>query len=150
MKISRRSFFLNSGAAALTAAIVFPVQNVFGQTQKSAELFPIPPESVNDALTFLKREHFEPFINTLFQFQPETGRVFNLKLIAAENLSRGENETQGFVGESFSLLFEGTKKSKISQGTFQITHALGQFSLLIVPVGLTGNRYEAIINRINV
>jgi len=150
MKISRRKFFLNTGVAALTAAVVFPAQNTFGQSLKTGQFFPIPPESTNDALTFLRREHFEAFVNTAFQFQPAEGRAFNLQLIAAENSSRSANEKQGLSGESFSLLFEGSKKSKIPQGNYQVSHALGQFTLFITPVGLRGNRYEAIINRINI
>ncbi len=134
----------------MTAAVVFPAQNIFGQSLKTGQFFPIPPESTNDALTFLKREHFEPFLNTVFQFQPAEGRSFNLQLIAAENSSRSANEKQGLSGESFSLLFEASRKSKISQGNYQVNHALGNFSLFISAVGLRGNRFEAIINRINV
>lgn len=149
MKISRRKFFLNSGAAALTAAVVLPGQNIFGQSLTRAQFFPIPPESTNDALTYLKREHFEPFINTLFQFQPETGRAFTLTLMAAENTAREVNQQQGFSGESYSLLFESSKKTKIAQGIYQVNHEIGSFSLFITPVGLRGNRYEAVVNRIN-
>lgn len=134
----------------MTAVVVFPAQNIFGQSLKTEQFFPIPPESSNDALSYLKREHFEPFINTTFQFQPVEGRTFELRLIAAENLSREVNQKQGLSGESFSLLFEGSKKSKIPQGAYQVNHALGNFLLFITPVGLIGNRYEAIINRINI
>lgn len=134
----------------MTAAIILPGQNIFGQSLKPGELFPIPPESTNDALTYLKREHFEPFVNTVFQFHPVEGRAFNLQLLGAENSARSANAKQGLSGESFSLLFEGSAKSKIPQGNYQVTHALGHFTLFITPVGLRGNRYEAIINRINV
>jgi hypothetical protein len=151
MKISRRKFFLNTGIATLTAVVVLPAQNIFGQSLKTEQFFPIPPETTNDALNYLRREHFEPFVNAVFQFQPAEGRAFNLKLIAVENLTLGANEKQGLSGESFSLLFEGSKKSKVPQEIFQIDHgSLGTFSLFIAPVGLRGNRYEAIINRINV
>ena len=150
MKISRRKFFLNTGIAAVTAAVVFPAQNILGQSLKNDQFFPIPPESSNDALTYLKREHFEPFVNSNFQFQPDEGRAFNLQLIAVENSTREVNQKQGFSGESFSLLFEGSKKSKIPQGNYEVIHSLGNFSLFIAPVGLRGNRYEAIINRINI
>jgi hypothetical protein len=150
MKISRRNFIINTGAAALAAGVVFPAQNLFGQTLFVNQLFPIPPESTNDALNYLRREHFESVINTFFQFQPVEERAFKLQLLAVENSRRGANEKQGFSGESFSLLFEGSKKSKVPQGTYQVSHdTLGRFLLLIVPVGLRGNRYEAIVNRIN-
>jgi hypothetical protein len=151
MKTSRRRFLLNTGIAALTAAVVSPVQNIFGQTLSSDKLFPLPPESTNDALNYLRHEHFESVVNTFFEFQPEEGRAFKLQLLAVEVLRLAANEKQGFGGESFSLLFEGSKKSKIAQGTYQVNHdILGKFTLMIVPVGLRGNRYEAIINRINI
>ena len=150
MKISRRKFFLNTGVAALTAVVVYPAQNIFGQSLKTERFFPVPPETTNDALNYLRREHFEPFVNTFFQFQPAEGRSFDLQLLAVENSTRGANEKQGFAGESFSLLFEGSKRSKVPQEIYQINHdSLGTFSLFIAPVGLRGNRYEAIINRIN-
>ena len=134
----------------MSAAIVLPAQNVFGQTVDGGQALPIPPESTNDALNYLRREHFEPFVNTIFEFQPDEGRAFTLKLVEVEKLSRSANEKQGLIGESFSLLFEGSKKMKIAQGTYHLNHdSFGKFSLFIAPVGLRGNRYEAIINRIN-
>lgn len=150
MKITRRDFLLSSGAAAFTANFVLPATNIFGQTVKNEKVFPIPPESTVDALNYLRREHFETLLNTVFEFQPEEGRAFNLNLILVENLSLAANEKNGLRGDSFSLLFEGSKKAKIPQGVYQVNHdLLGKFSLFIVPVGLRGNRYEAIINRIN-
>jgi len=150
MKITRRKFLLHTGVAVLTAAIVSPVQNILGQTLQPDKLFPIPPESTDDPLNYLRREHFESVVNTYFQFQLDEGRNFRLQLLAVDNLTLGANEKQGFAGQSFSLLFEGSKKSRIAQGTYQVSHdTLGQFRLFIVPVGLRGNRYEAIINRIN-
>ena len=151
MKISRRNFLLHSGATALSAAIILPGLNIFGQTVTNEQAFPIPPESTNDALNYLRREHFESVVNTFFQFQTEERVDVKLKLVAVDNLRLITNDQQGFVGESYSLLFEGTKKSKIAQGNYQVNHnTLGQFMLFIVPVGLRGIRYEAIINRINV
>jgi len=151
MNVSRRKFLLFSGAAVLSAAIVLPGQNIFGQSLISDKLFSLPPESTNDALNYLRREHFESVVNTFFQFQTDEGRAFRLQLLSVENLRREENERQGYSGESFSLIFESSKKSKIAQQNFQVNHdTLGQFMLFIVPVGLKGNRYEAIINRIDV
>ena len=135
----------------MTATVLLPSNNLFGQTVKTENVFPIPSESSGDALNYLRREHFEALVNTDFDFQPDEGRPFNLKLLQVENLSRTANEKQGFRGDSFSLLFEGSQKAKIPQGVFQVNHdLLGKFSLFIVPVGLRGNRYEAIVNRINV
>lgn len=150
MKISRRFFLLHSGAAALTASIVLPVNRIYGQIVNTEPLFPIPPESEGDPLNYLRHEHFEAFINTVFEFEPDNGRAFNLKLVLVENLQLPANDKQGFQGESYSLVFEGSKKLKIHQGVYRVNHdTLGRFSLLIVPVGLVGNRFEAIINKIN-
>jgi len=150
MKITRRNFLLYSGAAALSATVVLPSKNVFGQSFKTEPLFPIPPESTDDALNYLRREHFEALVNTVFEFQSDDGRNSNLNLILVENLTLRANQKQGLTGDGFSLLFEGSKKAKIRQGVYQVKHdLLGKFSLFIVPVGLRVDRYEAIINRIN-
>jgi hypothetical protein len=151
MKISRRKFFRNAGIAAFASAVLLPPPKIFGQTLQSERFFPIPPESTNDPFNYLRRDHFVAVVNSVFRFQSAEGRSFNLQLIAADDLSLGANAKQGMTGESFSLLFEGSKKSKIPQGEYEVAHdSLGAFRLFIVPVGLRGNRYEAIINRINI
>jgi hypothetical protein len=151
MNISRRDFFQKSGVVVLAATVLLPTRNIFGQNLKTESLFPIPVESTNDALTYLRREHFEAVINSFFEFQPDEGRAFKLRLLEVENLAHSANERQGLTGEGYSLIFESSKKSKIIQGIYQVTHeTLGNFSLLIVPIGLRGNRFQAIINRINI
>ncbi len=151
MKFTRRNFILTSGMATLTATVLSPWQEIFGQTLKAGNLFPIPPESTSNPLNYLKREHFEPFINSFFQVQKPEGRIVKIQLIEAADLRNGSNEKQGFAGDSYSLLFQDAKNSKLPQGAYEMNHsALGKFTLLLVPTGLRGNRYESIINRINV
>lgn len=51
----------------------------------------------------------------------------------------------------FSLFFRGDKKSKLPQGSYEITHTrLGTIILFIVPIALESNgfKYEAVFNLI--
>jgi hypothetical protein len=150
MKISRRGFIESASAAALAVGLILPTRNAFGQTQNTMQSFPLPPESTENALNYLRRDHFAAFVNSIFVFQSENGATYKLKLIEAADLSRKRNNEQGFIGESFSLLFEGSRKFPLAQGSYLTDHdRLGKFELFIVPVGLRVNRYEAVINRIN-
>jgi hypothetical protein len=138
----------NLGATAVAAASLSLTGNVFGQTSNPDGLFSLPPESLADPLNALTKAHFEPFVNTFVELQ--TGdRLIRLQLIEVADLKREANEKRFYSGESFSLLFQDSRKSRLRQDVYQIRHfALGEFSLLLVPTGIKGNRYEAIINRI--
>lgn len=149
MKITRRNFIQTLGTAALAIGFLNPVENVFGQTRTKDDLFLIPPESMNDPLAYLTSKHFEPFVNTFVRVQKNEKRIVELELIEVKELNNKDNEKRGFTGESFSLLFQSSGKIKLPQNTYKVEHAaLGEFSLFLVPVGLKGNRYQAIINRI--
>lgn len=148
MTITRRGFIRNLGAATVAVAALTATGNIFGQTLNTDELFPLPPESLSDPLNYLTRAHFEPFVNTFVQVSKDEKQI-RLQLIEVKELKREANESRSFRGESFSLLFADTRKSRLAQDTYSIEHfALGKFSLLLVPTGLKGNHYEAIINRI--
>jgi len=148
MTITRRRFIRNLGVATIAAVSLTGSGNVFGQTSITDGLFLPPPESLSDPLNFLTRAHFEPFINGFVQIQTGEKRI-QMQLIEAAELKHEANESRSFRGESFSLLFQDSRPARLTQGVYQIRHfALGEFSLLLVPTGLTGIHYEAIINRL--
>lgn len=151
MKITRRSFVKTFGAAVLAVGFANPVQSVFGQIRPMKDdLFLIPPESTNDPLTYLTSKHFEPFVNTFVRVWTDDKRAVQLELIEVKELQHSSNDKRGLSGESYSLLFQSAGKIKLPQETYRIEHdALGALSLFLVPVGLEGNRYEAVINRIS-
>ena len=148
MNITRRRFIQNLGTAAIAAASLTSTGSIFAQISKTDELFALPPESFADPLNFLTRAHFEPFVNTFVKVRAGEKQI-QLRLVEVTDLKRQINEEHSFRGESFSLLFEGSRKARLPQEVYQLEHfALGEFSLLLVPVGIKGNRYEAVINRI--
>jgi len=107
-----------------------------------------PPESFADPLNYLTKAHFEPFVDTFVQVRTGETKI-QLRLIEVRDLKREDNEKRSFRGESFSLLFEDSLQARLPQEVYPIEHfALGEFSLLLVPTGIKGNRYEAVINRI--
>lgn len=157
MTITRRRFVRNLGAAAFAAvSLNSTAGGVFGQTSETAAttttadgLFPVPPESAADPLNSLTRAHFVPFVNTFVEVYDGENRIARLRIIEATELKRAGNEKRSFSGESFSLLFQDTRRGRLAQETYRIQHfALGEFSLLLVPTGLNGNCCEAIINRV--
>jgi hypothetical protein len=155
MTITRRRFVRNLSATALAAAsLSSTAASVFGQiaetTAATGGLFPVPPESASDPLNLLTRANFEPFVNTFVEVYDGEKRVARLQLIEVTELKRANNEKRAFRGESFSLLFQDTRRARLAQETYRVQHfALGEFSLLLAPTGLKGNRYEAIINRVS-
>jgi len=148
MNITRRRFIQNLGTAAIAVASLTSTGSVFAQVSKTDELFAVPPESFADPLNYLTRAHFEPFVDTFIEVRAGEKKI-QLRLIEVSDLNREANEKRSFRGESFSLLFEDARKARLPQDVYPIKHfALGEFSLLLVPVGIKGNHYEAIINRI--
>lgn len=151
MNITRRSFVKTFGVAVLTAGFANPAQSVFGQVRSMKdELFLIPPESTNDPLTYLTSQHFKPFVNTFARVWRDDKRFVQLELIEVSELRQPSNEKRGFGGESYSLLFRSADKVKLPQDTYKIEHdTLGELRLFLVSVGLRGNLYEAVVNRIS-
>ncbi|HEX8249288.1 MAG TPA: hypothetical protein VF599_14015 [Pyrinomonadaceae bacterium] len=150
MTTTRRRFIRNFGAAAIAAASFSSTGSIFAQISKTEELFIVPPASASDALNGLTREHFLSFVNTFVEVRTGDDRRIQLQLIEVADLKRQANEKRFPGGESFSLLFQDSRKSRLPQDVYPMQHfALGEFSLLLVPTGIKGNRYEAIINRID-
>jgi hypothetical protein len=148
MNVTRRKFIERVGITALAAASATSVGKVFAQSGKADGMYFRPAESAADPLNYLSRQHFEPFINTAFEVSGEGGAA-RLTLIEVNAIERKTNESRGYSGESFSLIFRGSAANKLEQGTYQVRHgALGEHSLLVVPVGRKGTRYEVIINLI--
>jgi hypothetical protein len=148
MNITRRRFIQNLGTAALAVASLTPANGVFAQISQTDDLFAVPPESFADPLSLQTRAHFEPFVDTFFELQTGEKQI-RMRLVEVTDLKREANEKRLFGGESYSLLFEAPRKVRLPQDVYPVRHfALGEFSLLLVPVGIKGNRYEAIINRI--
>jgi len=149
MKFSRRSFIGNISIAALAVMSGSSAGKTFGQTAKTDNLFFVPPESMSDPINYFTSKHFEPFVNTSFKVNGGSHLTSQLVLKEVTNLEHQANKKGGYSGESFSLLFKGSARRKLVQDTYRFTHdALGEFTFLAVPVGISGTGYEVIVNRI--
>ncbi|HTH51626.1 MAG TPA: twin-arginine translocation signal domain-containing protein [Pyrinomonadaceae bacterium] len=146
MALSRRKFVgaVGAGAVGLTAGA-----NVFGQMVRSLGGPAIPVASTTDALTYLSADQFSPLVGTQFSARTAAGRHVTLKLIEVSDLTLKENVSQGFTGESYSLLFECGSKTLPSEIYNFDNRFLGKFNLFVSPVGPHRNRYEAIVSRIS-
>ncbi len=150
MKINRRNFIQTAGTAALATALMSSSGDVFGQALLNGDLFMVPGESFTDPINYLSAKHFEPFTGSVMHASVNGGPKTGLRLLEVVELRLENNEKRGFTGESFSLLFEPVNKVRLESQAYRIEHdGLGEFSLLIGPVGMTGNRYEAVVNRIS-
>lgn len=150
MKINRRNFIQTAGTAALATGFLISSGDVFGQALQNGNLFMVPGESYTDPINYLTAKHFEPFTGNVMQASVNGGPKTGLRLLEVVEQKFASNEKRGFSGESFSLLFEPVKNARLQSQTYWIEHdGLGEFSLLIGPVGMTGNRYEAVVNKIS-
>jgi len=143
-KSTRRAFIVASSAAVLGAAFS---SSAFGQ--KAVESFlGQDGEDPNAVLAKLGLNDFLPHVGETFEVYSTVGKRLRLQLIAADNECETREWCSAASGEIFSLLFEAPRKSFYQQDVYSFDHfAMGKFQLLLVPVGLTGRRFEAIINR---
>ena len=149
MKTTRRKFIQHLGSAAIAVITLSSAGSVLGQTINSDGLFHIPDIST-DPVSRLTSAHFSPFIDTFVRVYTNEKRSVRLKIAGVKELRRETNERRGYQGECFSVLFEDSRPFRLPQDVYRIEHlALGEISLLLVPVGIDGNIYEIVINRIS-
>jgi hypothetical protein len=149
MKLTRRSFLQKTGSVAIIAAVAGPISTAFGQSMSSDSRAEKSIRASTDPLGTFTQQSFVPYVGEEMSVKGVSGRATRLRLIEVNDLSVPDNEKRGYVGESFSLIFDAGKRSRLADGVFDFDHyALGKFSLLLVPVGMSGNRYEAVVNRI--
>jgi hypothetical protein len=150
MNITRRSFVKATTTAAIGASIIGTTGfRTMAQQLSANDLFPIPPESTTDPLNYLTREHFVPFVDSVMSVQGTSGKAISVRLTEAADLTNSVNEKKGYVGASYSLIFEPLRKAPMPADTYRFRHeTLGDFSLTILPVGQSGRSRQALVNRI--
>jgi len=143
-KSTRRAFIVASSSAVLGVAF-----STSASGQKSVESFlGQDGDDPNAVLAKLGLNDFLPHVGETFEVYSTVGKRLRLQLIAADNECETREWCSAASGEIFSLLFEAPRKSFYQQDVYSFDHfAMGKFQLLLVPVGLTGRRFEAIINR---
>lgn len=142
---NRRDFIRGTGASLATLIVS---GTALSQLPVTVGPFDKAPTPAADRLGSLVVEDFIPFIGENLRAQTSDGRGVQLKLILAEDSGVSSKWRSRYVGPSYSLTFEAPRKSNLPQDVYAFRHYhLGNFSLLLVPVGLTGRRFEALINR---
>lgn len=142
MRLSRRKFIQSSALGALTATLG-------SAAERGPDFFPARVERSSDPISYLRREHFEPFLDTAMRVTNENGKVLVVWLRKVGDLTQQINQERGYDGNSYLLSFDVSRKKAITEGTYRFDHEnLGRFSLFLAPVGMAGAQYEAVINRI--
>jgi hypothetical protein len=143
MTFTRRKFIESSAMAALAATFGHAAGGIAAGRDKGLAGMGAHP------LSYLRREHFEPFVNTALTIRNEAGRTSVVYLREVADITETINMERGYRGESFRLSFDAPRRSALNQGMYQFEHEnLGQFSLFLAPVGGGGGNLEAIVNRI--
>lgn len=147
--ISRRNF-IQLGAIGLVGASSIATA---GKAFAANQLFPLPAGVSADPISRLTSKDFEPLVNTIFRIQnsdllPGTA---DLRLIQVKKLAHPVNTARGFRGESYSLLFEKSRRQqRFGQGEYNFSHAkLANFSVFVIPVTPDPNHYEVVVNQIS-
>lgn len=167
--VSRRRFLVVGTMAGLSAGFLFEPSTIFagifaGQQPRGNRDFiyggNLPDEAKLDPVYSLTRSRFTPHLGDQFSVgAEEVGKAKRVRLNLVEandlkqspnaglNVSRDEERDKEL---SFRLLFFGPQEQPLSQQTCAFRHdALGQFKVLIVPVGSddNGRYYEVVFNR---
>ncbi|HEX8071199.1 MAG TPA: hypothetical protein VF546_14685 [Pyrinomonadaceae bacterium] len=149
---TRRKFLRASAVAALFAGV--PLRSS-ARAGAHAAAFPLPYASQLDPVYYLTKASFVPYLKSQFNaYAGEDGRALPLTLVGVSDLPRPRGaDVRALAGrEGFSLLFTSGGRKALPQATYRLKHAaLGEFSLLIVPVSqgqAGGARYEAVVNRL--
>jgi hypothetical protein len=125
-------------AAAATAGILFP-GNVFGVEEP--ETLAVPPEA--------RRSSWMGRRGATFTVERPGGRRVELRLRAVEDLATASATGLGGHECAFSLLFEGPRRSALSQGMYDVWgFGFGALALFLVPVEQARARqlYEVVFN----
>ncbi len=93
----------------------------------------------------LHKVDFDPYVNQIFQVQPESADPVEMELI---ELTEKEYPGQ----ESFSLIFRGPLEPVLPQRTYKLVHTeMGEIQLFMVPINYHRQDaifYQSIFNRL--
>jgi hypothetical protein len=151
MAVSRRKFLKAGGIVILAAGI--PLKVVAGKSPDPHGT-KVSPKSSFGRTDLLTHATLSAQLNTVFRVVQGGPEVVKLELREVNDLRTATVKTSAVMAgrECFSTIFVGPSRTPLQQNTYAVEHqALGNFSLLLVPVG--PNRrgpmlYEAVFNRL--
>ena len=148
MQITRRNFIQTLGSAGVFIA-AGGATAVFSQRRVRTDLFPIPAEVYSEPLYSMTANQFEPLIGQAFSATAADGVTAELVLAEVNRLELQANTLRGYYGEVFSLVFEGSRRERLAQDSYEIhVDGLPNFTALVVPTGRVRRKYEIIINHL--
>lgn len=147
---NRRSFLKLTCAAAFGGVLLGGSISSLGQQK---EYFPTPETVFTDGSFSFSRQTFEPLIDTIFAFKSADKDAdessFSMKLIEVAAKDETKKYASGIPTDGFTLIFEVQGKAAAEDKIYQVSHsALGDFSMFVSTVGKSGNRYQAVFNRV--
>lgn len=147
MSISRRQFTQTAGLAIVGAGCAVSASKAFSQSVKGGGL--LSAQTISDPLLYLSKEVFEPFIGTVFKsVQAETGAA--MRLVEVIDLTNVKGQHSKATGECFTLIFRQIGRDAIKTDIHRFEHSsLGDFAIMISPVGRSGKTYQAVINHLS-
>jgi hypothetical protein len=119
-------------AARAVSGVIAPAENDEGS------ITPAGP-----APRYLRLATYVPLVGTTFRISREGSSPLKVKLLSAKALAG--------KGESFSLIFRGSRHAELPQQISTLEHPLlGRFDLFVAPIGrgVKGQEFQAVVNRI--
>jgi len=150
MAVSRRKF-LKAGSLVILAAGI-PLKVVAGKSPD-----PLGTKALHASYfgpsELLTQATLSAQLNTMFRVAQDGSQVVKIELTEVNDLrTAAVKKSTAMAGkECFSLIFIGPSHTPLRQDTYAVEHsALGNFSVLLVPVGQNrqGLIYEAVFNRL--
>ena len=153
---NRRDFLKVGGLALVSGLMLSGSQSVFGQTDKSRSLFPIPSKSFADAANSLHSASFEPFVNTVFSIAKKSSVSGALRPSGSSGLRLIEVVSKDFSArsggkniENFTLIFKAEGKTKLTDQIYTVSHpSLGSFDIFISAFDRNDGEFQAVFNRV--
>lgn len=155
--MNSRRRFLKIGGLALAGGFMFGGKNIFSQTVKGGDYFPVPTDALGDSAALLRYETFEPLINTSFEIKTERSNetIENkqsnkfLRLIEVVKHTYGENQRSRVFSAGFTLIFQLETTEPLADAIYEVSHPqTGEFALFISTVGRSGRKYQIVFNRV--
>lgn len=148
--VSRRHFVGAAAAMLVAAGLPLPAGVLFAGEAAAAPARPGPGgSSTVPGDVFASSANFAPCLHTVFRVKVGP-RVTDLVLTEVKDLPVPRTRAGRRPDARFSLLFDGSSAPAFAQGTYPVRHPkLGGFDLFLVPVGMSGSDYQAIVNRVH-
>lgn len=143
--MNRRGFFVNG--VVLAGLLLTRPDRAVGRALQDLRtpLF----SHASTAPSALALSTFAPYVGAIFRTSaPDLGEVL-LRLVEATGLSTRAAEIERLDGEAFSLIFEGSTRTRLESSQRMLTHpAIGSRSVFLSPVGrgLVVQDYQAVFD----